>query len=152
MKAISIRQSWASCIATDRPGAKRVENRGRPTSYRGLVAIHASLAPDLAADHDERVVGLRGRDPRLGAPTGVVLAVADLVDCHQSEWPDDEPACCHPWGDLFYGDGMALAWHLVLDNVRILDRPVPAKGQLGVPWNLPADVAIQVEAQIGVAT
>ncbi len=138
MKAISIRQPWASCIATDHRDAKRVENRGRPTSYRGPIAIHASLAPDTNADNDERVVRLRGRDPRLGAPTGAVLAVADLVDCHPAD------GCCRPWGEP---DG----WHLTLDNVHHI-RPVPAKGQLGVPWNLPADVAIQVEAQLGVAT
>ncbi len=152
MKAISVRQPWASCIASDHRDAKRVENRGRPTSYRGPVAIHASLAPDTSADHDERVVRLWGRDPRVGMPVGVILAVADLVDCHQSQWPDDEPACCWPWGDLFYGNGLSIAWHLVLDNVQILDQPVPAKGQLGVPWNLPDDVAAQVWAQIGVAS
>lgn len=149
-RAISIRQPWASCIATGAEGAKRVENRGRPTSYRGLVVIHASLQPDVAADTDPRVTALWGRDPRLGMPVGVVLAVADLVDCHQSDWPDDEPACCFPWGDLFYGDGLAPAWHLVLDNVIVLDRPVPAKGKLGVPWTLPDDLATQVTEQVGV--
>ncbi len=156
MKAISIRQSWASCIATDHPDAKRVENRGRPTSYRGPVAIHASLAPDTSADHDERVIRLWGRDPRVGMPVGVILAVADLVDCHQVTWPSWDTAdhCCLPWGEAQYAQagGSVPAWHLGLDNVCILDRPVPAKGQLGVPWNLPADVAIQVEAQIGVAS
>ncbi len=151
-KAISVRQPWASCIASTHRDAKRVENRGRPTRYRGLVAIHASLTTDTAADHDERVIRVRDGGPRLYRPVGAVIAVADLVDCHQSEWPDDEPACCFPWGDLFYGDGLAPAWHLVLDNVHVLGQPVPAKGQLGVPWTLPADVAAQVRAQVGVAS
>lgn len=145
-RAISVRQPWASCVASLHRDAKRVENRGRPTSYRGPIAIHASLTPDTSADQDERVTRLWGRDPRIGMPVGVILAVADLVDCHQSQWPDDEPACCFPWGDLFYGGGLNPAWHLVLDNVRILDEPVPAKGKLGVPWTLPDHIAEQVSA------
>lgn len=144
-KAISVRQPWASCIASLHPDAKRVENRGRPTSYRGPVAIHASLTPNTSAGHDERVTRLWGRDPRIGMPAGVILAVADLVDCHEAQWPlRPMEACCQPWGDPYYNG--RLAWHLVLDNVRILDEPVPAKGQLSVPWTLPEDVAERVAA------
>lgn len=149
MKAISIRQPYASAIASDHPLAKRVENRGRRCTYRGPLAIHASLTADVAADHDWRILRVRGDDPRLHAPVGAVIAVADLVDCHEATLARDllAEACCAPWGERHYRGRPA--WHLVLANVRVLDRPVSAKGQLAVPWTLPNDVAEQVHQQIG---
>lgn len=46
MKALSLTQPWASLVAI---GAKRIETRSWSTSYRGLVAIHASKRfPDEA--------------------------------------------------------------------------------------------------------
>jgi len=163
-RAISVRQPWASCIATNAGGAKRVENRGRSTSHRGPVAIHASLIPDVAATTDPRVAALLGADPWEWLPVGVIIAVADLVDCHQAAQPTErvdfdgdgdlvveQPGtCCQPWGDRWYGDKPV--WHLILDNVRILPVPVDARGQLSVPWALPDDVAAQVAAQLAGAT
>jgi hypothetical protein len=148
MKAITIRQPWASAIARPGPNAKRVENRGRPTTHRGPVAIHAGKTPDTLADQDPRIVRMFGRDPRVGMPMGAVIAVAELVDCHQATWNPD--VCCAPWGEDFYvtPTGGGRAWHLVLDNVRQLAQPVPARGALSVPWTLPADVAEQVETQL----
>jgi hypothetical protein len=145
MKAITIRQPWASAIRHTGPNAKRVENRGRPTSYRGPVAIHAGKTPDIAADADPRITYLFGRDPRVGMPVGAVVAVVDLVDCHQAI-----DGCCAPWGESHYMTGarMLPAFHLVLDNVRRLWQPVHTRGALSVPWTLPADVAAQVSIQL----
>ncbi len=154
VRSITVRQPWASCIASSHADAKRVENRGRPTSYRGPIAIHAARTADTAADTDPRITGLFGPDPRLGRPVGAVIAVADLADCHQAtlDWADtaDPRPCCTPWGERWYNG--APAWHLVLANVRVLDTPVPARGQIGVPWNLPADVAAQVNTQLAAVT
>ena len=45
MKALTVRQPWASLIAV---GAKRVETRSWPTAYRGPRAIHVGMhAPDV---------------------------------------------------------------------------------------------------------
>jgi hypothetical protein len=150
LKAISVRQPWASCIATGAAGAKRVENRGRNCAYRGPIAIHASLRADTSADTDPRVTALWGTDPRVGRPIGAVLAVAHLVDCHEAQWwrLRVEP-CCSPWGERHYSGNSA--WHLVLDNVRVLDTPIPARGHLQVPWTLPDDVAAKVLEQVGEA-
>ena len=148
IKAITVRQPWASCIAHLGPSGKRVENRGRPTSHRGPVAIHAGKTADLLADTDPRVTHLFGRDPRVGMPVGAVIAVAQLVDCHQAAG-----RCCAPWGEAHYmtGGKMLPAFHLVLADVRRLDRPVPARGALSVPWTLPGDVADLVAAQLAEA-
>ena len=72
MKALSLRQPWASLIAD---GRKTIETRTWRTRYRGPLAIHASARPyeDL--------------------PTGGIVAVAWLYDCRPMEESDEVQAC-----------------------------------------------------------
>ena len=72
MKALSLRQPWASLIAD---GRKTIETRTWRTHYRGPLAIHASARPyaDL--------------------PTGGIIAVAWLYDCRPMEAADEDAAC-----------------------------------------------------------
>ncbi len=150
MRAMSVREPWARCIAV---GKKTVENRGRATTHRGLVAIHTSKTPDYAATRDGRVLRALGLDPLLGAALGAVIAVADLTDCHPAEQGGGYLTCCWPWGERYYhGPTRAVpAWHLVLENVRRID-PVYCPGQVRVPWELPEDVAAEVERQLSGVT
>ncbi len=78
MRGMSIKQPWASALASPKPGAKRVENRGLRLGYRGLLAIHASLTPDRSAGKDGRVRRLLGDDAWEVCPVGAILAVAHL--------------------------------------------------------------------------
>jgi hypothetical protein len=136
VKAISVRQPWARCIAV---GAKTIENRGRTTSYRGPLAIHTSKAPDLEADTDPRILRLFGPDPRVGAPVGAVVAVADLIDCHVAVSYGRQPGtCCEPWGERWYASpaGVGRAIHLVFADIRALNRPVHCAGAVMLPWDL----------------
>jgi hypothetical protein len=84
MKIISIRQPWASLIAS---GLKDVENRTWPTRYRGPVLIHASQrADDLTSDDIERRFGVR---LPVELPLGGVVGISEIVDCvrpHASKW------------------------------------------------------------------
>lgn len=146
MKAITIRQPWISCIVL---GFKQVENRGRPTRYRGRLALHAARVADTESDRDPRVVAMWGAAVRIGQPVGAVVKVATLVDCHQVR--GDVGTCCLPWGDRWYETARrrVLAWHLVLDEIVHLPEPVYVRGQQAVPWLLPADVAAAVTAQLG---
>lgn len=131
VKAITVRQPYADAIAhgSRSYGRKLTENRTRPTQHRGPVLIHAGLAEYqgavLVRDHDWPDV------------RGAVIAVAEIVGCHQAN--TDGPLCCAPWG---FPDH----WHWELDHVRPLPKPVPARGQLGL-WTPPADVLAAVEAQ-----
>ncbi len=157
MKAITVRLPYAAAI---RAGTKLVENRGRPTAYRGPVAIHAAAAWSKAGGHDPRIRrwwwGDRWADRSPLDATDFsrmfrnIVAVADLEDCHQAAEVSVSDWCCNPWGDFEYNDKPA--WHLVLANVVVLDEPVPAVGRLSVPWELPADVAAKVAAQLGAVT
>lgn len=124
MKALTVRQPYAWAIAA---GHKPVENRTRPTTHRGPLAIHAGVAWHPAGADDERVNALPRRPAdELWTARGGVLAVADLVDCHQ-----EAGGCCAPWGDPG-------AWHWVLAAPRPLAELVPATGRLGL-WDIDLD-------------
>lgn len=99
MKALTIRQPWASLISL---GVKRIETRSWSTSFRGPLAIHAGKAwpvpvAEWQVPHDrglgpmvermamvERMVDpadpVTRRWETLHTPRGAVVAVADLVD------------------------------------------------------------------------
>jgi hypothetical protein len=79
MRILSIRQPWAYLIVS---GTKNIENRTRPTPYRGPFLIHASQKIDK---HGCRQLQLDPND----LETGGVVGIADIVDCvtrHPSKW------------------------------------------------------------------
>lgn len=147
-RGITVQEPWASCIASTAPGAKRVENRGAGTDWRGPLLIHSGKKSDVRADSDPRVVALWGSDPRVGKPLGAVIAVAELVDVHHAH-PN---GCCLPWGERWHHGPRSTrqAVHLVLDNVRPLGRPVYCRGALGV-WTPTPEVVEAVTAQLDAA-
>lgn len=123
MRAITIRQPWAWAIIR---AGKDVENRSRNIagSYRGAVAIHAGLAKP-----EQDNMGSRAHRAAHGSqiPTelvfGAFVGIADLVSVHHDS--DHGPHRCSEWA--LPGD-----WHLMLENVRALTIPVPARGMLGL--------------------
>ena len=129
MKALSLTQPWASAMAL---GIKQWETRSWPTSYRGLVAIHASKGfPAYAKDHTR----FSGRDydqlPSVGEmPLGVIVCVGEIVDCQRTEHIRDQLSQEERrWGD--YSDGR-FAFKFILQ--RVIEPPVPVRGALGF-WN-----------------
>ena len=69
MKAISVRQPWASMIAQR---MKTIETRVWPTKYRGDLLIVSSKKSEID-----------------NLPVGQALCVVKLVDCRPMELPDD---------------------------------------------------------------
>lgn len=136
MKALTVKQPWASAIAS---GAKRVENRTWRTNHRGRLAIHAGRG----VDRDGRDI-LASVGVRLPAelPAGAIVAVVDVLGCvdrsyharHLSLFATiaDDPLACGP-----------VCW--ILENAVALVRPVRCDGALGL-WDVPVDVAAEVEA------
>ena len=106
MKALTVRQPWASLIAL---GVKRIETRSWRTSYRGPLAIHAGLhRPKVGWDHPYGAISysVKGEDhnqrcwqpPGQGGvagprpvflPLGAVVATATLAECLPILAPDD---------------------------------------------------------------
>lgn len=94
MKALSLHQPWASCIAL---GLKRIETRGWKTAHRGPLAIHASKSVRSIPEEGLRLGDVevwrtpgRGHDLALWRPgdrfaatipTGAVVATCELAGC-----------------------------------------------------------------------
>jgi len=144
MKALTIRQPWASLISL---GVKTIETRSWSTKYRGPLAIHAgkewaqltvgpNVRPWVLADrgmsypvlthyeHDSGRSGCRSRFVDRVAPLGAVVATCTLVDVVQTENADTDGQ--RPFGDFTPG---RYAW--LLDNIVPI-TPVPAKGKQGL--------------------
>ncbi|MGE6260893.1 ASCH domain-containing protein [Heyndrickxia sporothermodurans] len=142
MKAITIKQPWATLIAL---GEKKFETRSWQTKYRGPLAIHAGKSVDVGAFDEVAILstlcryGIRSYKD---LPTGVVIATGKLVECHKVHidyYPlyDEEKAGTENGllieGDEYwfgdYAEGR-YAWELA--NVEVLAEPIPAKGQLSL--------------------
>lgn len=132
MKALTVRQPWATLIAL---GVKRIETRSWPTKHRGPLAIHAAKgmtgpACELCDREPFRAPLIdAGHDGAISLPRGAVIATARLVDvvsCEEITEADDIGVLRQlPFGDFTPG---RYAW--LLDDVRPLPEPVPAKGAL----------------------
>lgn len=67
-------------------GEKRFETRSWQTKHRGPIAIHAGKSIDKEACNDKWIKGTlrqHGIVSHEQLPTGVVLATANLIDCHE---------------------------------------------------------------------
>lgn len=153
MRALTVQQpyAWAVCV-----GGKTVENRsdrrGELQAVRSwsrasghTVAVHTSRR-DAGQDAYRLVRNLSSVEVSLPSggsrPTvwayGAVIATALVTGVHGASACYD-PASgryCSPWAEPH-------AAHLVLDDVRVLHRPVEARGQLGL-WEI-ADTTVLAE-------
>lgn len=127
MRILTVRQPWAWAIIH---GGKTVENRVRNIagSYRGPVLIHAGLKIERETTMPFDAIAIADRRPA-AYPTGAIIGVVDLVDVHRVSWDGtcDGEGLCSPWSDA---DGWPT--HLVFENPRALDEPIPYKGALGL--------------------
>jgi len=113
MKAISIRQPWASLIVA---GIKDIENRSWQTKYRGKLLIHASQK----FDKDGLEMMKKMKIPEIIIETmrdyrGGIIGEVNLVDCVKKSDSD--------WFEGPYG--------FVLENAKVLTFK-PCKGKLGI--------------------
>lgn len=137
MKMLTVRQPWAWAIAA---GYKYIENRTWTTSYRGKLGIHAGARWDDDAEDATRFIRDTARASGHTLPntlrdampltaTGYVLAVVDLVSVCEATMNESGLGCnCGPWAI----PGQA---HWRLEFPRRLDKPLAAKGSLGL-WEL----------------
>ena len=139
MKAITIKQPWATLIAL---GLKKFETRSWRTKYRGPLAIHAGKSVDKEACEEmwiKEVLAEHGITSWKQLPIGVVLATTELKECYAVEMNFCNDAVCLKEGPTLNGlevkfgyyDEGRYAW--LLSDVQVIE-PVPAKGQLSL-WN-----------------
>ena len=137
MKALTIKQPWASLIAL---GEKQFETRSWATKHRGELAIHAGKSVDKeACEEFADVLKSYGIHSIKDLPTGAVIATAELVDCHRvvdgcplfAVTDKDKIISDKEFRYGFYDVGRH-AWEL--KQIKQLEQPIPAKGQLSL-WN-----------------
>jgi hypothetical protein len=121
IKCLTVCQPWGWAIVN---AGKRVENRTWYTHYRGPLAIHAGRSKTWwqRGVNDLEVMGL---EPPAWSDVdkGVIVAVAELVECYTIE-DHRRYGGCDPFATGPY------CW--VLDRVRPLRRPVPLTGSQGL--------------------
>lgn len=152
MKALTVRQPWASLIVG---GFKDVENRTwplHPDHHYMPLMIHAAakydtqgwinaMRPcvDSGAGTPLALLLTTSTDPDMqrqsGAPRGVLLGTVAVIGCHQGRKCEaDEGLGCSRWADEDPD-----VWHWTLRNPQPLAEPVPYKGRQGL-WTVPDDV------------
>lgn len=114
MKAIAIRQPWASLIAN---GEKTVECRTWKTNYRGPLIVCASKGDIECGDG-------------LVVPGGVAIAVVDLLDVQPMTKADLKGAMMDDFEPEELEEVLnGYAWHIKLAYPIV---PVPTKGKLNL--------------------
>jgi hypothetical protein len=116
MKTLSVKAWWAWAIIR---GQKRIENRYRPTHYRGPLAIHASQSRCGLAEARIKFPELPDADQLI---FGAVIGVVTLIDCIAFE--DFEETEVHPQR---YASG---PWCWLLSAPRALPKPILCAGRL----------------------
>lgn len=119
MKALSVKQPWASYIAF---GAKTVEWRSWPTKYRGPLLICSSKGDcilELENSPAKEII----------LPGGMALGVVDLVECQNMTLADFKAAMITSDKENSAFAPTGYAWH-IRPLYEII--PVPVKGKLGI--------------------
>lgn len=145
MKALSIKQPWASLIAT---GIKDIENRTWRIKIRGRIYIHASgnqpkeFSSILGAErfnafHNHLESGRFAMELALGHKwtAGAIIGEVDIIDCvqrHPSVWAEHSAVKIRK----IEGEPIAVnvpVWNWVLANPVLYDQPIEnVKGALSL--------------------
>lgn len=134
MKALSIKQPWASLIAH---GIKNIENRTWKTNFRGTIFIHASASkikiPISSLLSDEQYNEVPDWIVDVDYPYSAIIGEVDIVDCvinHPSIWAEKTEILSHDkeFGYPNYGKPI---YNWVLVNPVLYDEPIlNVKGKL----------------------
>ena len=125
---LSVKEPWASAIKEGR--FKFIETRSWETNFRGELYIHASKGKptkQVQTDHKEIFDLLQDTD----FDYGCIIAKCKLVDCvyMTEEFIEEVKKNPKEYVSGFYEVGR-YAW--ILEDIEILETPIPAKGWLGI--------------------
>src|SRR5689334_2174641 len=115
VRVLTVRQPHAHLLIHGSPnaGIKDVENRSRPTQYRGTLLIQASAKVDLAA-YDEYIADGVSLPPATSLVTGVIIGSVQVIGCVRD--------ARSRWAIPGY-------WHWLTVTPRAADPVIPIKGQ-----------------------
>lgn len=159
MKALSIKQPWASLICTPREdnpalGIKDIENRTWKTNFRGKIYVHASQAwnaaiaeicisnPNVKAaleklgkihNYKDKSIGYKGYSFS-GLEHGAIIGEVDIIDCvinHDSIWAEKAQQQYRIYDNTTVPQDVPKhIYNWVLANPLVYEKPIPAKGKL----------------------
>lgn len=121
MKALTIKQPWASLIVND---IKHYEFRSWKTNYRGKIYIHAGLSTDLNELK-------KYEEYNLEFINGAIIGEAEIIDCILVD--DEFKNKILKENKKVYQNGSGYAF--VLINIKKYEKPIYCKGKLGL-WNV----------------
>jgi hypothetical protein len=136
MKALSIKQPWASLIAH---GIKNIENRTWRTHFRGKIYIHASakdfgsLSQALNQEQWSKTIEKWDSDYFPNRPLSAIIGEVEIVDCvinHSSIWAEKTEVIGKTIdNEILYNGKPIFNW--VLANPVLYDKPIlNVKGKL----------------------
>lgn len=141
MKALSIKQPWASLIVH---GIKDIENRSWRTKFRGRIYIHASAIqvktknisfPTNDVWLNKVPIEIRRKAFWNENLTSAIIGEVDIIDCtinHHSIWAEQmEYYKCEETGLNILCKGQKYVWNWVLANPVLYEKPIlNVKGKL----------------------
>ena len=128
MKVLSLTEPYATLIKN---GSKTIETRSWKTNYRGRLYIHASSTkiPKEYKDNEQLMSLVNLNELNCGN----IICSCELVDCIEmtDKFIEDIKKDKNEYITGVYAVGR-YAW--ILKDINILDKPIKAKGHLGI-WN-----------------
>ncbi|WP_404460069.1 2-oxoglutarate dehydrogenase E1 [Sutcliffiella horikoshii] len=136
MKVLSMIQPWASLFVLRE---NEFETRSWKTNYRGPLAIHTSKKIDKAVCRHLAIRSLLGKHgyTEETLPTGMIIAVCRLENCLKITEKNQTSAVLEngqiiSGNDFFLGDFTVGGYAWEVQDMKILNERIPAKGQLGL--------------------
>ncbi len=129
IKVLSLKEPFASLI---KENIKKIETRSWKTNYRGKLYIHASkkkLSRKEEIEEKEQINLLKDRNFNYGC----IIAECNLTDC---KFMDREliKEIKKNKKELICGSYEVGRYAWMLEDIKVLEKPIEAKGQLGI-WN-----------------
>ena len=129
MKVLSLTEPYATLIKT---GVKKIETRSWKTSYRGKLYIHASSTkiPKEYKNNKELMNLVNVNELNFGN----IICSCNLVDCIEmtDKFIEEVKKNKEEYICGVYKVGR-YAW--ILEDIKVLEKPILAKGHLGI-WNI----------------
>lgn len=126
MKVLTVRQAWAQAIFAF---GKDVDNRSKPTIYRGQLWIHAG-ASRRAIEASKKAYAAFDIPFPDQLVFGAILGQVELI------------GCCQDSASRWAKPGQ---YHWQFANPLLLPEPIYCKGQVGL-WNANPDLAAQLQS------
>ena len=128
MKALTVLEPWATLIVE---GKKIIETRNWDTDYRGKILIHSSKTIMRNEDYVQHLLQFVDKN-HLNFNRGCIIGEVDLVDIKPVSLEFLNLVKNTNYIDYITSEWTTCKYVWILDNPKFYDKPIPAKGSLGL--------------------